>query len=111
MTKKKITVLGVEYDYIEDTQENLGFKDANISGRQSGHDKTIEIVTNPYDGMDAHLVPDNQQSYIKQTKRHEIIHAFFDESAAHPMESEPIVEWFACMFPKMLTAFQEVDAL
>lgn len=62
----------------------------------------------------------NPMQYIKYILRHEIIHAFLFESGIggdttwdidgeeHP---EHMVEWIGMQFPKLLKAFQEVDAL
>ena len=51
----------------------------------------------------------------KKNFRHEIIHAFLCESGLAEnstwAQEEEMVDWFAKQFPKLLTAFQEVDAL
>ena len=51
----------------------------------------------------------------KKNFRHEIIHAFLDESGLAENSSwaqeEEMVDWFAKQFPKLLSAFQEVNAV
>lgn len=51
----------------------------------------------------------------KKNFRHEIIHAFLFESGLAEnstwAQEEEMVDWFAKQFPKLLTAFREVDAL
>ena len=56
----------------------------------------------------------------KQTKRHELIHAFLHESgladsslshSAGWAKNEEMVDWMALQFPKLLLAFQEVGCL
>lgn len=51
----------------------------------------------------------------KKNFRHEIIHAFLCESGFAEnstwAQEEEMVDWFAKQFPKLATAFREVDAL
>lgn len=51
----------------------------------------------------------------KKNFRHEIIHAFLCESGLAEnstwAQEEEMVDWFAKQFPKLVAAFQEVDAL
>lgn len=51
----------------------------------------------------------------KKNFRHEIIHAFLYESGLAENSSwaqeEEMVDWFAKQFPKLLSAFQEVNAV
>lgn len=51
----------------------------------------------------------------KKNFRHEIIHAFLYESGLAEnstwAQEEEMVDWFAKQFPKLATAFREVDAL
>lgn len=49
---------------------------------------------------------------IKQTKRHEIGHAFLYESGMrHYCEDETLVDWLSIMIPKMVKVMQEVGAM
>lgn len=52
---------------------------------------------------------------IRKVKRHEIIHAFLFESGLAEVspwaQNEEMVDFFAIQFPKLLKAFQEVEAL
>lgn len=56
----------------------------------------------------------------KETLRHEIVHAFFNESglcgnslqySGAWSQNEELVDWIALQFPKLLKAFEEVGAL
>jgi hypothetical protein len=56
----------------------------------------------------------------KQTLRHEITHAFLNESGLMDSalvadcswaKNEEMVDWIAMQFPKLLKAMQEADAL
>ena len=60
----------------------------------------------------------NAEVYIRQTKRHEIIHAFlFESGLGSDWEHKPYgqeettVDWMARQFPKLLEAFKAADAL
>ena len=57
-------------------------------------------------------------SYLKEVKRHEIIHAFLYESGlAQSMyhtsygHDEAEIDWVALQFPKMLEVFEKADAI
>lgn len=56
----------------------------------------------------------------KEVLRHEILHAFFNESGLQDSsfayggawaKNEEMVDWIAIQFPKILTTFVEADAL
>ena len=57
-------------------------------------------------------------SYLKEVKRHEIIHAFLYESGlaqsmCHPAwgHSEQDIDFYALQFPKMLEVFEKAEAI
>ena len=60
-----------------------------------------------------------KENYFKACLRHEIVHAFLNESGlkdnfehANRMgHEETIIDWFAIQFPKILKAYQEAGAL
>ena len=57
---------------------------------------------------------ENISAIIKTTKRHELVHAFLNESGLASESwaaNEEIVDWIAIQFPKLLKAFKEADAL
>ena len=60
----------------------------------------------------------NYEAYLKEVKRHEIIHAFLYESGlgnelVHPNygHDEMAIDFFALQFPKMIEVFKQADAL
>lgn len=110
----KIDVLGAKYDlrtvpkgkdpYLEDCD---GYCDYT----------TKQIVVIDYKSGKVGEIK-NDSFYVKQIKRHEIIHAFFFESGLganwehKPFgQEETTVDWIARQFPKMLEAFKAADAL
>lgn len=61
----------------------------------------------------------DMDNYFKSTLRHEIVHAFLNESGLQDNfehvrrmgHEETMVDWIAIQFPKLLRAFQEVGAM
>jgi hypothetical protein len=115
MNETKISILGTTY--IVRTGVKRG-EDRNLDGLIgfcNHYTKTISIVS--LDGSNMSAVA--KQITIKDTIRHEIIHAFIHESGlwacASPSDSwadnEEMVDWIALQFPKMLKAMQEANAL
>lgn len=60
-----------------------------------------------------------KENYFKSCVRHEIIHAFLNESGlkdnfehAHRMgHEETMVDWIALQFPKILKAYQQLGVI
>jgi hypothetical protein len=106
----KLNILGTEYDYDmikhdDDTRlrsDNDGFTDF--------YTKTIRVANDYYEDDPAAIK--DFGALIKKIKRHEIIHAFFNESGLSEFANcERITEWIAIQSPKMFEAFKQVDAL
>lgn len=66
------------------------------------------------------LSAEEQDSVTKQTLRHELIHAFLNESGLRDSanscdrswaRNEEMVDWFAIQFPKILKAFESVKCI
>lgn len=117
--KKKINILGTTY---------------NIKKVKSGQDEYMErmkfggycdSISKDIVILDMRTVPDFENEPIevtvrreKETLRHEVIHAFFNESGlkwnALPIEgswvkNEEMVDWIAIQFPKILKVFIELE--
>ena len=116
MNNRKISILGTEYTIkIGNESEYPALSD--IDGYM---DSTIkEIVVD--DMKRSEKEPNakgNLKEYQKQCLRHEIIHAFMDESGlSHNFEHKSIgieettVDWFAIQSPKIYKVFAELDIL
>lgn len=60
-----------------------------------------------------------QEVYRKETLRHEIVHAFLNESglsdctgsSEHWAKNEEMVDWYAIQSPKIFKVFQELNIL
>ena len=108
---KKINILGTDYEIIESTDKEMpALKCAD--GRCSFYAKKIYIETEPFQNADF-VEPGDSAEHIKFVKRHEVIHAFNNESGKHTTSAneEWMVNYIATIFPKMLAVFKEVDAL
>lgn len=75
---------------------------------------TREIVVDQYSTPDVMDCADIPRS-IRNTIRHEIIHAFAYESGlaqcSEWAQNEEMVDWIARQFPKLLKAFQDAGAM
>lgn len=103
----KVNVLGTEYEIIVDDS----IISQNIDGLCKSYDK--EIIVRSKGKM---LCSDDSEATkgirYKETLRHELVHAFFDESGLDDYSNnEQLVTWIASQFPKMVQAFKEVGCL
>lgn len=118
---KKVNVLGTEYTIeVHKVSEDEYMKNNRLSGYCEEENKRIVIAdmseTEYFNGMDEKA----QQLYRKKTLRHELTHAFLNESGLSDNASisevgwakhEEMVDWIAIQFPKMVQVFKEADCL
>lgn len=116
----KVNILGTEYTItVKKYDEEEYFKRANCNGYCSGIEKEIcvcDMTTYPDWGNEPDSVCAKQ---MKVTLRHEIVHAFFNESGLSAnsnsvdawARNEEMVDWFALQGPKIWKAWQEAEAL
>lgn len=80
-------------------------------------DKTSKLIlVDDCTGKDCNL--DNPEVYINKVIRHELVHAFLFESGLTECwehkrtgHEETTIDWIASMFPKLVLAFHQADAL
>lgn len=116
--QKTVNVLGTEY-HIEThkVSEDEYLKENCLAGYCGEEDKLIVIADMSekeyFSGMDEQA----QKTYWKKTLRHEIIHAFLNESGLSDNASVPVcawakheemVDWIAIQFPKIQKVFVEL---
>ena len=103
-----VNILGTEYKVYREP-----FKDKDVDGYCDYTSKEIKIrddnvnEVGDFDGL------------TRKQLRHEIIHAFLAESGLQANyehyrqfgHDETIVDWFAIQFPKMIKAFESVNAI
>lgn len=121
MQKKTVNVLGTEYTIeTHKTSDDSYLKNNNFSGYCDEEEKLIVIADTSEKEFFGELSEMVQKSYSNKTLRHELIHAFLNESglSANAMVSkaawsknEEMVDWLAIQLPKIFKLFQELDIL
>ena len=107
-----VSILGTTYTIQElSTAEDISLKDCD--GYCDKTDKRIVIAK-----KEADCDLGDFEQHRKKTMRHEVLHAFFNESGlAENFENkrygipETLVDWFAIQSPKIYKTFEELDIL
>lgn len=121
MEPMKVNVLGTEYTIeTHKVSEDDTLKERKLAGYCAEESKRIVIADMSekeyFEGMDE----SEQKTYWKKTLRHELVHAFLNESGLSDSASTPacawakheeMVDWFAIQSPKILKLFQQLDIL
>lgn len=117
----KVNILGTDYEIIiKDYEEDPYFKKYNADGYCCSIEKQIvlcNMLTHPdFDENENYF-----QKYKKQVLRHEIVHAFFNESGLEYnsgvinnigwSKNEEMIDWFALQGPKIYAAWNSVGAI
>lgn len=112
MKSRYANILGEEYKVITEVsmledeylQEAIGYCDSSIK----------KIVVAKLDTDDLGSLK-NMKSHENKVIRHEIIHAFLNESGLGECSdwarNEEMVDFFAGQFPKMLKVFKKLDVI
>lgn len=117
MVSTEITILGEVWKICEGTADEFpALSDCDGYTDSSVRLIAIDDLTRSEDKADAKA---DLAAYKKQVLRHEIVHAFLEESGlsnnAHFSASwardEEIVDWFAIQAPKIYKVFAELDIL
>lgn len=117
----KVNILGTEYTIIvKKYDDDEAFARRSIDGYCDGLTKEIVVCDmSTYKGWE-HEPKETVEASQKQTLRHEIVHAFFNESGlsdsglvfeASWAKNEEMVDWFAIQGPKIYKAWLESGAL
>lgn len=108
----KINVLGTEYDVLIRSSKD----DPWLMDRGAYIDRSVKKIV--ISTKDEHCEIDDYDYIMKQYCRHEIIHAFMEESGlSYNMEhkrigiEETMIDWMAIQFPKIIKIFKEHDLL
>lgn len=115
MEDKKITVLGQEY-VIEQHSKESDPRLEGFDGYHAPYEKKIVIAQDIVDKAEGrNLEPDDTgriDRYLRHIYRHEIMHAFFNESGITYQygrdEEDFLVDWFARQYPKIKKIFAEL---
>lgn len=103
----KVNVLGTEYEII--TDDSIVSK--GVDGLCKSYDKEI-VIRSRGEMLCSEDSEAIKELRYKEVLRHELIHAFFDESGLDDYSNnEQLVNWIAAQFPKMLKAFIEAGCV
>lgn len=98
-------ILGTKYELIKN---DYGLREVNADGECQTYAKVIRIRP-LQDMLYGEATEDERKKRHSEVMRHEVIHAFFNESGLSDYSNnEKLVDWLAMQFPKMLKVFQEL---
>lgn len=117
----KISILGTEYEItVKKYDDDEAFERRSIDGYCDQYQKKIVVCDmHTYKGWE-HEEEKTIQICQKQTLRHEIVHAFFDESGLQDSAgsvggswatNEEMVDWIALQGEKIYKAWEEAGCL
>ena len=116
--KNKINILGTEYRIeIHKVSEDDWLKDNCLAGYCDEENKLIVIADMSEEEYFKGMDEGGQQKYFRKVLRHELIHAFLNESGLSASASVPtgawskheeMVDWIAIQFPKIQKVFVEL---
>lgn len=117
----KANVLGTEYKIeIRKISEDDFMKNNKFTGYCCEDEKLIVLADLSEEEYFSNMTDVEKEVYRKRTLRHELIHAFLNESGLSDSASIPncgwakheeMVDWIAIQFPKILKAFIEADCV
>ena len=116
-----VNILGTEYTIeTRKISEDKILKDNNYGG-YCCDDETLIVIADTNEKEYFEDYSEKEKIFFrKKVLRHEIVHAFFNESGLQSSSNiydkawarnEEMVDWIAIQFPKMLKIFQELDIL
>lgn len=106
MENKQINILGTTYDIEFQERKRDSSATVNIDGTCDYTSKKIIIYN-----MDDYDY-DNVKIYINNVIRHEIAHAFLNESGLTAYSfDETLVEWIAIQVPKIIKLYNELEII
>lgn len=121
MENRKINILGTEYRIeTHKVSEDSYLEDNKLSGYCGEEEKLIVVADMSeekyFTGMDEKA----QEAYRKRVLRHEIMHAFLNESGLSDSsnqyggawaKNEEMVDWFAIQSPKIFKVYSELGII
>lgn len=117
----KINVLGTEYMIIRvDKGQDPYIEENSLGGYCSYNTKEIVLLNLKTSDLWKDEPEEAIKRQEKKTLRHEIIHAFLNESGLHaeahvPTEgwacNEEMIDWFAIQIPKIIAVFKVADCI
>lgn len=121
MSRITVSILGTEYKIIrKDYLDEPEFERKSLCGYCSYCDKTICVCNFSTMPGWQHETEENCKSAENETLRHEVIHAFLNESGLQDStnivdcgwsKNEEMIDWLAIQFPKIAKVFEELKIL
>lgn len=118
---KSVNVLGTEYKIdVHKVSDDEYMKNNLLSGYCAEEGKYIVVADISEKQFFDNMNDCEQKIYANKTLRHEIIHAFLNESGLSDnanatsgswAKNEEMVDWFAMQSPKIFKAFKEVGCI
>ena len=117
----KIDILGTEYRIeTHKVSEDSFMEEKSLAGYCGEENKLIVVADMSEEKYFVGMDEKEQEIYRKKTLRHEIIHAFLNESGLSDSsnqfdgawaKNEEMVDWFAIQAPKIFYAFKKMNIL
>lgn len=121
MENRKINILGTEYRIENHKVSEDSYLEENKLAGYCGEEEKLIVVADMseekyFTGMDEKA----QETYRKKTLRHEIMHAFLNESGLSDSsnrfdgawaKNEEMVDWLAIQAPKIFSTFNKMNIL
>ena len=121
MESRKVNILGTEYRIeIHKVSEDSYLEKNELAGYCGEEEKLIVVADMSEEKYFAGMDEKAQETYRKKTLRHEIMHAFLNESGLSDSsnrfdsawaKNEEMVDWFAIQSPKIFKVFVELGIL
>lgn len=110
--KNSVTILGQKYKLLLHTDEDDP-KLKEWNGYHEPYSKKIVVDSELVECTNkATLGAENPEVYLRHIYRHEVMHAFFEESGITYLfdkdKEDFMVDWIARMYPKMKKVFEEL---
>lgn len=117
----KIDILGTEYRIeIHKVSEDSYMKEKDLAGYCEEENKLIVVADMSEEKYFVGMDEKAQETYRKKTLRHEIMHAFLNESGLSDSsnrfdgawaKNEEMVDWLAIQAPKIFSTFKKMNIL
>ena len=121
MKNMKVNILGTEYSIETNKVSDDSYLEKNkLAGYCGEESKLIVIADMTEEKYFSDMDEKEQEAYRKRTLRHEIMHAFLNESGLSDSsnqyggawaKNEEMVDWFAIQSPKIFGVYQSLDIL
>lgn len=118
---QKVNILGTEYKIeIHKVSEDSFMEEKGLAGYCKEENKLIVVADMSEEKYFVGMDEKAQETYRKKTLRHEIMHAFLNESGLSDSsnrfdsawaKNEEMVDWFAIQSPKIFKVFVELGIL